>query len=172
MLCDEGVWRPMRGRLRLGVETLKVKTWPCFAWGGGGHVTPKLGAVGIPNAACAFACVNLFRVSNLDFPWSFSITFVNRKIAKCVHRVNTLILLAFIENRTITVEASRVQDVLMPPFFRGECTERGRPVKALRYAPTAGAAQKTRGLDWPPSPLLCVSSYRKNVKNNGSRGAG
>jgi hypothetical protein len=59
MLCDEGVWRPMRGRLRLGVETLKVKTWPCFAWGEGGHVIPKLGAAGIPEAACAFTCVNL-----------------------------------------------------------------------------------------------------------------
>jgi hypothetical protein len=29
------------GRLRLGVETLKVKTGPCFAWGGGGHVIPN-----------------------------------------------------------------------------------------------------------------------------------
>ena len=35
-------------------------------------------------------------------------SFVNRKIAVGVHRVNTLICWAFIENRTITVEAPRV----------------------------------------------------------------
>jgi hypothetical protein len=29
-------------------------------------------------------------------------------------------------------------------FFAGECTERGRPVKALRCAPPADAAQRTR----------------------------
>ena len=31
-------------------------------------------------------------------------------------------------------------------FFACECTERGRPVKALRYAPTA-TRRKERGLD-------------------------
>ncbi|MGA7630904.1 MAG: hypothetical protein WCB11_09050 [Terriglobales bacterium] len=35
--CDNGGCRPMWGRLRrdMRVETVKVKTGPCFAWGGG-----------------------------------------------------------------------------------------------------------------------------------------
>jgi hypothetical protein len=159
------------GRLRLGVETLKVKTWPCFAWGGGGHVTPKLGAVGIPNAVCAFACVNLFRISNLDFPWIL-LVYIRKQKNRCVRPSRKHIDSAGVHRKPYhhgrSVPSAGCFDA---PIFRGECTERGRPVKALRYAPTAGAAQKTRGLDLPPSPLLCVSSYRKNVKNNGSRGA-
>ena len=49
----------------------------------------------------------------------------------------------------------------MIPFFRCECTERGRPVKGLRCAPMN--APKTRALDSPPSPLLCCFQLGKNV---------
>ena len=40
-------------------------------------------------------------------------------------------------------------------IFRDDCTERGSRIKPLRFAPTAGRrAEKTRGLDPSPSPLL------------------
>ena len=40
----------------------------------------------------------------------------------------------------------RPRERVISHFFAGECTERGRPVKALRYAPTA-TRRKERGLD-------------------------
>ena len=52
-------------------------------------------------------------------------------------------------------------------FFAGECTERGSRVKGLRFAPMN--AQKTRGLDSPPSPLLCCFPLGKNEKKKWER---
>jgi hypothetical protein len=48
-------------------------------------------------------------------------------------------------------------------FFAGECKERGRPVKALRFAPTA-TRRKECGLDSSPSPLLCCFQLSKKCE--------
>jgi len=49
------------------VETVKVKTGPCFAWGGGGQVIPEWGTAGIPEAAGAFTGVNFLLRQGLRF---------------------------------------------------------------------------------------------------------
>ena len=62
---------------------------------------------------------------------------------------------------TAAAKTQRRREWVISNFFAGECTERGRPVKALRFA--SMNAQKTRGLDSPPSPLLCCFQLGKNV---------
>ena len=52
-------------------------------------------------------------------------------------------------------------------FFRWEGTERGRPVKGLRFAPMN--APRTRALDSSPSPLLsCFQPSKKCEKEMGA----
>jgi hypothetical protein len=59
---------------------------------------------------------------------------------------------------------SAATEMGFPYFFAGECTERGRSVKGLRFAPTA-TRRKERALDYPPSPLLCCFQLSKNMRN-------
>ena len=63
---------------------------------------------------------------------------------------------------TAARKTQRRREAVISHFFAGECTERGSRVKALRFAPMN--APKTRGLDSPPSPLLCCFQLGKNVK--------
>ena len=58
---------------------------------------------------------------------------------------------------------STATERLISHFSAGECTERGRPVKALHFAPTA-TRRKECGLDYPPSPLLCCFQLSKKCE--------
>ena len=54
-------------------------------------------------------------------------------------------------------------------FFAGECTERGRPVKALRCAPTAARRTKKRaGLTRLPLRSVCFQPSKKCEVKMGS----
>ncbi|HEY7352665.1 MAG TPA: hypothetical protein VH596_07845 [Terriglobales bacterium] len=56
------------------------------------------------------------------------------------------------------------------PFFLLERTERGSQVKPLRFVPTAGGAQQSRGLDPTPSALLyCFQLGKIGLKNGTPR---
>ena len=69
------------------------------------------------------------------------------------------------QEETAARKTQRRREAVISHFFAGECTERGSHVKGLRYAPMN--AQRTRGLDSPPSPLLCCFQLGKNEKRNG-----
>ena len=113
-------------------------------------------------------------------------SFVNGRTAAGVHRVNTLILLGRrfpSGNRGRRGEASGRSMVSRPQrqrqqqhqraishFSAGDCTERGRPVKALRCAPTAGAARKKRAALTNLPLRSCV--LPANEKMRGAMGVG
>jgi hypothetical protein len=141
----------------------KIKT--CAAYGVGSKRWtrhPQTGAAGIPESGRAFTCVNLLRASGLDFPCIRPV-FVRKREDRSGRASRKHVDFAGVHRKPYhhgrSVPSAGCFDA---PIFPRGCTERGRPVKALRYAPTAGrGAQKTRGLDLPPSPLLCVSAIEK-----------
>ena len=69
------------------------------------------------------------------------------------------------ERETAARKKQRRGEAVISHFFAGECTERGRPVKALRFAPTADAARTKRAaLTRLPLRSCLASSYGKNEK--------
>ena len=105
---------------------------------------PQLGAVGIPNAACGFACVNLFRISNLDFP-CILLVYIRKQKNRCGRPSRKHIDLLGVHRKPYHHgrSAPSVGCFDAPIFPRGSVRSAGS-VKALRYAPTASAAPKRR----------------------------
>jgi hypothetical protein len=124
---------------------------------------PQVGSCRDTGGAGAFTCVNLFSGNDLDFP-RVPTVFIRKRKNRCGRplrkHIDSTGSAVYVADRCRRSKASGRSMVSRPQkqrqqqhqraishFSAADCTERERPVKALRCAPTAGAARKKRGLD-------------------------
>jgi hypothetical protein len=111
-------------------------------------IYPQTGTAGMPEVARVFKCVNLFCGSDLDFSRCHAVSVRTRKTG-CVRASRKHVDFAGLSSESVGGVFSRLQpqqqhQQVTSHFSVGDCTERGRQVKALRCAPTAEAARKKR----------------------------